>query len=375
MAIELNVNAVGSDGTPVPSPIITLYVLDVNWHECPMEPRIRQQANFFASDKTFEQATGTKGPFSVYASVMAAGYNPAYVPMTPWDGKATLNISVTLSFKQPFKTAPRFWKANMCGVRVPGAKPVDGGAADASLILSWFYDRYDSFDRNSITRAWEAKGYSHVLLSWPDSRAAGKTPQQFKNTCQELIDNSFFPCVMLSSKDHDPPDVPTIVDGLSHVLPALVGVVPMFCIGWELSLWLSPTQVQELIDILSPICLRQAGTLVYVHFQEGYPSFQQPGGTVADFWNPNVGKLTGLLYQKILSQNDAQFLDSLNDCLQRFGGGFGMVKGFDFVALELTAAQQFNGTCSEAEGNRIGRLAINAPQVNGVGVNGSGNGS
>jgi hypothetical protein len=51
-----------------------------------------------------------------------------------------------------------------------------------------------------------------------------------------------------------------------------------------------------------------------------------------------------------------------------------MAPGFDFVALELTAMPQFNGTCSEAEGNRIGRLAINAPAVNGVSVSGSGNG-
>lgn len=274
----------------------------------------------------------------------------------------------------PFKPAPRYWKGNMCGVRVAGLPPVDGGASDPSLVLSWFYDRYGAADRDRIRQAWRGRGYTHVLLSWPDSRDFGYSPLQFLATCQELIAAGLFPCVMLSSKDHDPADVPTIVNGITPVLGLLVGVVPLFCIGWELSLWLSPTQVQQLIDTLSPICFAQAGTLVYVHFQEGYPSFQQPGGTVADFWNPNVGKLTGLLYQKKIAQNDAEFMDSLNDCLQRFGGGFNMVKGFDFVALELSAMTQFNGTCTEAEGDRIGRLAINAPTVNGVGVSGSGNG-
>jgi hypothetical protein len=280
----------------------------------------------------------------------------------------------------PFTPAPRFWKANMCGTRVLGLPPVPGGAADASLVLSWFYDRYNYSDRARIRAAWHAKGLTHVLLSWPDSRAGNSQLQaavsavQFKVICQELIRDGFYPCVMLTSKDYDPKDVDAIMAGLDPLFQQVVGVVPMFCVGWELSLWLSPTQVQQLIDRISPIVKAQAGTLLYVHFQEGYPSFQQPGGTVADFWNPNVGKLDGLLYQKIISQNDAQFLDSLNDCLQRFGGGFNMVKGFDFVGLELSAMTQFNGTCSEAEGNRIGTLAINAPKVNGVGVSGSGNG-
>jgi hypothetical protein len=274
----------------------------------------------------------------------------------------------------PFTPAPRFWKGNMCGTRVAGLPPVDGGAADPSLVLSWFYDRYTVSDRMTIRTAWQSRNLTHVLLSWPDSRTAGYSIEQFRAMCQELIGEGFYPCVMLSSKDHDPKDVNAIMNGLVPVLQRLVGLVPMFCVGWELSLWLSPTQVQQLIDRISPIVKAQAGTLLYVHFQEGYPSFQQPGGTVADFWNPNVGKLDGLLYQKLINQNDAQFLDSLNDCLQRFGGGFNMAKGFDFVGLELSAMTQFNGTCSEAEGNRIGTLAINAPKVNGVGVSGSGNG-
>jgi hypothetical protein len=274
----------------------------------------------------------------------------------------------------PFLSAPRFWRANMCGVRVPGVAPVNGGAADASLVLSWFYDRYGDGDRVAIRKAWQARGYTHVLLSWPDSRAAGQSIEQFRITCLELIANGFYPCVFLCSKDHDPADVNAIMEGLTPVLQALVGLVPMFCVGWELSLWLSPTQVQALIDQIAPRVHLQEGTWLYVHFQEGYPSFQQPGHPVADFWNPNVGKLTGLLYQKKLDQNDAAFLDSLKDCLERFAGGWGMVKGFDFVACELTAMTQFNGQTSEAEGDRIGTLAIHAPMVNGVGVSGSGNG-
>lgn len=263
----------------------------------------------------------------------------------------------------------------MGGIRVANLPFVSGmEGAPEGLFLSWFYDRYDMATRLAIRAQMKAKGYTHWLLSWPDARGHGCSLAQFKALCQELIDDDFFPCVFLSSKDFDNHEVSSILAGLMPVLDALVGLVPMFCVGWELSLWQNPTTCQELIDVIGPRCLKQPGTLVYVHFQEGYASFQQPDKDMADFWNPNVGKLTGNLYQKKIAQNDAEFLDSLKDCLERFAGGWNMVPGFDFVACELTVMTQFAGTCSEAEGDRIGRLAINAPKVNGVGVMGSDNG-
>jgi hypothetical protein len=317
----------------------------------------------------------TLGPDVYTVTIAAPGYQTRVIPMNLADsGDILIGLESGSGPIGPFKPAPRYWKGNMCGVRIGGLPAIDGGAADPSLVLSWFYDRHNDADRATIRFHWLQRGYTHVLLSWPDSRAAGFSIEQFKATCEELIFSGFYPCVMLSSKDHDPADVTAITNGLMPVLNALVGVVPMFCMGWELSLWLSPEQVDLLIRRVAPVCLQQPGTLTYVHFQQGYPSFQKDGGTVADFWNQYQGLLTGLLYQKMIDQNDAQFLDSLKDCLERFAGGWGMVPGFDFVALELSAMYQYNGSMSEAQGDHIGTVAINAPKVNGVGVMGSGNG-
>lgn len=287
----------------------------------------------------------------------------------------------------PFKPAPRFWRGNMCGVRVQGLPSVSGGAADPTLVLSWFYDRYTPENRAKIREAWAARDYTHVLLSWPDSRAFGQTPLQFLGTCQELIAEGFYPCVMLTSKDHDPANVPVLVDALTPILGLLVGIVPMFCIGWELSLWLSPTQVQQLIDGMAPQCLKQRGTLVYVHFQQGYMSFQQPGQFVADFWKLQVGKLTGVLRQKILVQTPEEYRTAsggIVDVLQRMAGNFGMPADsgfghpFDDVELEISAQDQFNRTMTEAQGDALGRWAIETPAQSGpagrVWVMGSGNG-
>lgn len=295
-------------------------------------------------------------------------------------------LPACVPFKKPFQAAPRFWKGNMCGVRVPGLPSIDGGSADASLVLSWFYDRYNDADRSLIRQAWKARGYTHWLLSWADSRVFGRSPQQFSDTCRELIADGFFPCPWLASKAYDPPDVQQVLANIAPIVPLLQGVLPLACIGGELNLWLNPTQVQELIDALCPL-FTPAGTRMYVHFSEGYAAYQQDGQPFSAFWNLNVGKLTGVLHQKVLSQSpDAYYYDSggLVDILERFAGNVGVVPDsgfghpFDLVAMEITAQLQFNGDCTEAEGDALGSWALNCPPQNGpaglVGVQGSGNG-
>lgn len=291
-----------------------------------------------------------------------------------------------LLFESGFVPASRTWRGNMCGSHVSGLPPVSGGSADASLVLSWFYPRYDAASRARIRSQWHAESQTHVLLSWPDDRGFGLNPATAGALYAELVTDGFSPAVMLSSKDYDPRDVPGILAHIAPILPYLVDVVPVVCIGWELSLWLTPTQVQQLIDALAPRFVAY-GARVYVHFQQGYGSFQQPGETFAAFWNRQVGKLTGLLHQNVLSQTPDEYRTAsggLEDILTRFAGNYGVVTDsgfghpFDCVALEITAQPQFNGQMREADGNALGTWAIQTPAQHGpaglVGVMGSGNG-
>jgi hypothetical protein len=283
----------------------------------------------------------------------------------------------------PFVPAPRTYAGNMCGVRVPGLPPIAGGAADPSLVLSWFYDRYGPADQARIRAAWAERRDLDVLLSWPDSRAIGRTPPQFAATCAALIGQGFRPCVFLCSKDYDPPDVPVIEARMAEVLPLLIGLVPRICVGWELSIWLSPTQVQTLIDWLAPLVNGYGGKL-YVHFQVWYFAFQQPGHVTADFWWSNVGKLAGILHQSDTRYPKPEFQARLKDCLDRFAGGFGYPADsgfghpFDCIACEITAQEQFNGQMSEADGDYWGQWALATPATVGpfgpVAIMGSGNG-
>ncbi len=349
--------------------------------------------------KALAKATGGPGPWAamgndcgdIFTSLSPGHYDVTFSAAGFADRVLAADLSdcgvitVGLEYAAPsFQPAPREWKGQMCGLRVAGLPPVPGGAADSSLLLSWFYDRYDPSWRARIRRQMQDRGYTHWLLSWPDSRSVGATPETFRALCQELIADGFFPCVMLTSKDYDPADVPTILAGLQPLLAQLVGLVPMFCIGWELSLWLSPTQVQQLIDAIALVVFAQTGTLLYVHFAQRVFSWQENGKSTADFWKANVGKLTGILAQKELLMDDAAFLDWIHDCLTRCAGNFfmptdsGFGHPFDFVALEISAQQQFNGQMTEAEGDRLGQVAINAPAETGpagtVHVQGSGNG-
>lgn len=289
-----------------------------------------------------------------------------------------------------YAPAPREWRGNLCGIRVPGLPRVVGGADDPSLVLTWLYFRYGPDDRAKIRAAYKTKGLTHVTLSWPDARAAGVSPDAYAGLAAEWSDDGCFPCHFMCSKDFDAPDVNWIMASVQQVIPTLVRrrLMPLMSIGWELSLWLSPEQVQELINRMTAM-VDLTFTKPWCHFQQGYSSFQRDGGTFADFWNPNVGKLCGLLHQKILEQTPEQYrTDSggIEDVLTRFAGNFycspdsGFGHPFDFIAFELTAQDQYQGTCTEAQGDALGAWAMGTPAQSGpngvtVGVMGFGNGA
>lgn len=322
-------------------------------------------------------------------TISAQGYVPRVLPADLSDSGI---ITIGLDSAAPvFRVAPRFWAANMCGVRVTD-KNADGSFvlpslydnADASLVISWYYDRYANPDHRALIRAdWKSKKLTHTILSWPDAKANGCTPEQFRDFCWELIADDFYPCPFLTSKDFDSgKSVDQVLAELEPVISLLIGVVPLVCIGFELSLFLTPSQLQQLIDAISPSFVA-AQARVYVHFQSGYMSWMQ-GADNASFWNLQVGKLTGVLLQKPLEQPLNEFAGWLHDCLDRMAGNdnmpasSGLGHPFDLVACELNAEDQLDKKATEADGNALGDFAISQPSVTGpagtVSVMGSGNG-
>lgn len=311
------------------------------------------------------KATGQPGPYPYYTNISDG--QPGGVPAAP-------NL--------------RWWRGDFDGISVPGLPAVPGGSAvDPAQVFTMFIDRYGASDQAKIFAAYAARGYTHFQLSWPDSRdGAGQSIAQFVATCQLVKANGFYPCIFLSAKGLDPADVPAIYTGLVPLIAALqaANCIPIACVGWELSIWLDPGQVQDLIDRLALLLV--PATHLYVHFQEGYSSFQEPGNTTSAFWILNVGKLTGLLRQRNISQEFAggAYQARIQDTLARFSGQFGYPADsgfghpFDNVEFEYAASIRFNngqaGGITEAEAQQLGKDAICTPPVGGVGVMGFGNG-
>ncbi len=289
--------------------------------------------------------------------------------------------------------APRDYRGNMCGVRISGLPPVPGGARDSSLVLSWFYGRYNTDDRAKIRAHWKSSLNTDVLLSWPDDRSFGYSPEGFIGLCSELSADGLRPCVMLLSKYYDPhQDVVGCLANVNQVLPMILErkAASRLCIGFELGIevdgrpWLLPSHLDELTDDIAPRCVA-AGIPLYVHFQQGYSHLDKdPGGTFRGYWSRQKGKLTGLWHQRHLGWDRDEYKGRLEDILVRFSGAHAGgvppdngINGnpFDVIALEITAHNQYAEGMSEAEGNLLGWWAINAPiPSNGVRVMGSGNG-
>lgn len=290
----------------------------------------------------------------------------------------------------PFQPAPRFRQENFCGIRVPGLPFIDGGSADYSLVYMPFYPRYTPSDRANIRAGYVQRGLTHVTVSAPDCAYwdVGVTGMMQALTEWRSLGPSMYPGAFLSSKIWGPFDDPQWqIDHMEPYVSALLAspCCTWACIGWELNLWLSPEHVQTLIDAWAPRFVAK-GVPVYVHFGPGIFAWQPNGQPTAAFWNTNVGKLTGLLYQRNLSEDVGFYYERIHDdCLTRFAGfdGFSPDSGFghpfDFVAWEINASLEFNEESTEAEGNAVGAGAIGLPPVTGptgvvTRVMGSGNG-
>lgn len=291
------------------------------------------------------------------------------------------------SSAKPAPIAPRVYKGQMCGIRLAGAPPVDGGAAEASLILSWFYGRYPADWRAKIRAAYVAAGYLDVLVSWTDDMAFGLSAAQHVQMLQELTADGLRPCEMLTSKVYCPrDDGPGSMAIVNGVLPLLIAAdcVSRYCVGFELNLFNTYASLQFQIDAIAAQVVPKRP--LQVHFSPGVADWRpdHPGSTFADFWNPNVGKLSGLWHQADPDWSDADYQARLADVTSRFAGNFnvsptsGFGHPFDCTALEITAQPQFNGQMTEAQGNVRADVALGTPPQSGpagaVSIMGSGNG-
>lgn len=303
---------------------------------------------------------------------------PPVVPTpgpTPTDSGLTCFTSRAVGQPAGIPAAPniRWWRGDMCGINLPGLPAVAGGAADPNLVLTWFIDRYSPVDQAAIIAEYKARGYTHWLLSWPDSRVGGgvgspgQSVAQFVATAQMIKANGLYPATFLFSKDFDGSDPnPALVDPVIAGLQA-GGVADIMSVGWELDLFNTPgPPIQAMIDHIAALVV--PATNLYVHFSAGIVAWQADGDLGSVFWNANVNKLTGILHQKPISWDCGMYQARLADLLVRFGAGAagwpsasGFGHPFDTVACEYSAVARFAGSMSEGDAMIVGNQAICSP--------------
>jgi len=286
----------------------------------------------------------------------------------------------------PFIPAPRVYRGCMART-VPGlpTKPpyVGSYSQRPDLLFSWLLHRIPSEWQAKALDVFKAAGDEDFLLSWPDFES--QDVDGFGAQIQQVRAAGLRPLVMLSAKS-GPSDLAGLQSVIGPVLPILKQTgVPRVCVGWELNSWISPETLQALIDWLAP---QVSPACLYVHFTEGYAAWQPNGKLFADFWNANVGKLRGVLHQKVMTQSDTEYQTGeggLRDILLHFNGGSGCTADsgdgtpFDLIAFEVDLELCSEGRISETEMHRRAQVGVNTPPTQGptgtVRVMGSGCGS
>jgi hypothetical protein len=297
--------------------------------------------------------------------------NPSPSP-TPTPGLCYMNIANGQPGGVPAKPNLRWFRGDMCGVEIAGLPAVAGGATNASTVLSWFLDRYSAANQSLILQTHVNRGYTHFLLSWPDSRDGnGQSIAQFVATAQLVQSFRLYPVVFLYSKDFDGKDPsPTKNDALIAAMQA-ANAIPIASVGWELDAFNTPgPPFQALIDHITGLLV--PATNCYVHFNQNIPHWATPGKGGADFWALQVNKLTGILFQSAWADNCGQIQARLNDLQTRFGAGAagwptqsGFGHPFDVVGFEYAASLRFNGSMTEAQAQVIGQQVISSPSASG----------
>lgn len=337
----------------------------------------------------------TFAPGPTYLIVIANGARSYIVSVNLLDANENLVVGGTapgetnlppLSFNPPYIPVPREYVGNMCGIRVDDLPAIPGGSSDTRLVVPWLVFLYPYDKRQEIYASYRNR-YKDFLTSWPDFQNNGGDAKGFLAHNIEVINAGLRPAVMLSAKPINSASIMTTEETIANimlVLPMLLGVVGRFCQGFELNSWESPEGCQAITDALYEQ-IKNANAKFYVHFTQGYFSYQPNGQQSGAYWYANVNKLTGIFHQRDLSWTMSETQARITDCLNRYAGqdncpsDSGDGTPFDFIDLEITAQLQFNDQMDEITGDSWGSNSLSTPGTMGplglVKVMGSGNGS
>lgn len=308
-----------------------------------------------------------------------------------------------LPFTPPPPRTLEFYRGNFCGLQIPGAPLVPGGSSD--VMMAALLDNYPRDWQDRFLLAYAERGYSHLQRSIGHALHYGHSIAEHIELSQRaqavgLFCDEWFLCeewgFFRATVDQWTPIMDPILDELLEA-----DVVDHACVGWQLDKYNAPGNT--LIAIIRYVAERIPQDVpLFTHWMNHALAWWKTGGEV---WTDRYGSidvvdrftwwaamqpyLTGAHHQGNTTEarRDPQlYQDKMKDTLDPFSGHTGkgnmgrsrrggVEKDFALVAFESTAQDQFDGRCSEDEGDLVGYLLTCTTSYNGKGMSGFGNGS
>lgn len=341
----------------------------------------------------------------------SAKRRPPLVPRAPLPPfPQPINYSHALPFAPPKIPTLDFYRGQFCGLRVKDAPVVPGSNAEnPPCVMAALLDNYPRKIQDQFLEQYAEDGYTHLQRSWGHAVYYGSTTNQFNALSKHAQkDFGLFADVWLlgvmewqprnQGVDYWKPILDPIFD---QILGA--GAVDTFCTGWQFDNFMYDSPGNKTIALMAYQCDRLPASIpTFSHWVNEALAWWKTGGEVwtdrygsidvADrfsWWRAMAPYLTGGNYQGdgTTSLLDPKlYQDRMCDTLNPFGGDkskgdmgqsirTGTPRNFKLNAFESTGQNQFDGKCSEDDGDLSGYLQTCTVGYNGAHVGGYGNGA
>lgn len=282
------------------------------------------------------------------------------------------------------------YRGNFCGIRVPGAPGVKGGmnatipGGDTSLVMAAHLDRYPLDWQHAILERYASYGYTHLQQSIGHSEAMGQSISQYVATAKLIQSYGLWVDHWLLGGGRDEGSnqflhrdwgwdnwEPVLTPWLDALLAE--DAIDACCIGWQLDQFNthSPRPWSRFGNPFQSIVDNVADRLVPKAIPIGTHWVNEAGVVFGDtymdrftFWRMQRNRLSWFHHQGDVDLPIPEYQAKLVDTLNPFGDGRMGTSGlfgdrpFGLVVYECSAQAQFDGRCTEDEGDLRSTLLV-----------------
>lgn len=327
-------------------------------------------------------------------------------PLGPWPQPETYDQ--TLPVPWPAGRDLYWNRQQFCGIRIAGA-PVVPGSSDTNpeLVMACLLDNYPEWVQEAFFQQYTADGYTHLQRSLSHALGYGHSIQSYialSNRARSvyglfcdhwLIANEFPGWAPNQDASYWKPRLDPYIDQLVGA-----GVMDQCCPSWQMDQLQQGAPGNPTISIIAYVADKLPGSVpVYTHWVNDAMAWWKTGGEVwsdkyqtinvtdrFSWWQAMQPYLTGGHYQgdtTLARTQPTTYQGKIRDTLNNFVNGRmgqaqrrGFPENFRMTNYECTAQDQFNGTCTEQEGDTIGYI-LTCTKADGydAGLSGYGNGA